>query len=229
MVYAKKRRYVAKRRPIKRRSTSRGSMGSQVLSLLKGAALGALKRRLGLNTEEKFVDTAGTTTSTATLVSRIVSPTIAQGLTVGTRSGAGVRVTRIQQRINVAATSAATLGTTIRVITVRHRHSGVPAVGDILQTTTDISSPLHNNLAANHIELISDRSYVLGTALSGTGQLLIENEFSRAIWQMEWTDADTTGVPANLINGAIVTLWMQDAVTTAPVWTSTNRVWFVDN
>jgi len=162
-------------------------------------------------------------------VTRITTPTIPQSAAVGGRNGAGIRVTKVEQRINVEASVGATKGCNIRVITVRHKHSGLPAVADVLQVTTDISSPIHNNIVANHIELISDQTYTLGTVTSENSTLLIENTFSRANWQMEWTDADTTGATANLINGAIVTMWMCDQVSTAPIFTSTNRVWFVDN
>jgi len=229
MPYGNRKGYRAKRRPTKRRRTSAPSTGAALLAALKGYALTALKRKLGLNTETKYVDVAGSSTATATLASRIVSPTIPQGATVGGRNGAGVRVTKVEQRINIEASAAATKGCNVRIITVRHRHSGVPAVADILQVTTDFSSPIHNNIVANHVEIISDQTYTVGTATSENSTVLVSNMFSRANWQMEWTDADTTGVPANLINGAIVTLWMVDNVTTAPTFTSTNRVWFVDN
>ena len=225
----RKRRFTAKRRATKRRATRSPSMGAQALALIKGYALTKLKQRLGLNTETKYVDTSGVTTATATLAARIATPTIPQGSTVGQRQGAGVRITRVDQRICVEAAAAATKGCQIRVITVRHRTAASAAPGDILQVTTDISSPLHNNLAANHIELISDQTYTLGHATAPNSTILIENSFSRPNWQMEWTDADTTGVAANLINGGITTFWMQDQVSTAPVYTSTNRCWYVDN
>jgi len=204
-------------------------MGAQALSLIKGYALTKLKQRLGLNTELKYVDVNGTTTATTTLTSRIATPTIPQGSAVGQRNGAGVRCVKIDQRICIEAAAAATKGCQIRVITVRHKSAAGANVADILQVTTDISSPLHNNLAANHIELISDQTYTLGHATAPNSTILIENTFSRPNWQMEWTDADTAGTPANYINGAIATYWMQDQVSTAPVYTSTNRYWFVDN
>lgn len=228
MVYRRKSSYRAKR-PATRR-TPRASTGSQILSLLKGAALTALKRRLGLNTETKFVDTAGTTTSTATLVSCIASPTIAQGLTVNTRQGANIRITKINQRISISAAAAATLGCNVRIITVRNKWSdSTIAVADILQTTTDFSSPFHNLFQEHGLELIQDETVRIGTATSDNSVVTIDRQFSRPNWQMTWTDADTTGVPSNLVRGAIQTFWMVDNVTTAPVFTSTNRLWFVDN
>ena len=229
MAYGKRMAYRPKRRAPKRRRTSAPSTGAALLAALKGYALTKLKQRLGLNTETKFVDVGGSATATTSLVTRIVSPTIPQGSAVGGRNGAGVRVTKVEQRINVEANVAATKGCNIRVITVRHRHQGTPAVADVLQLSTDISSPIHNNLAANHIELISDQLHYVGPALSSNSSIQIINTFQRANWQMEWTDADASGVPANLINGAIVTMWMVDNVTTAPAFISTNRVWFVDN
>jgi len=199
------------------------------MALIKGAALGALKRKLGLNTEQKYVDNSGVVTCTGTLVLKIQPPVIVQGAAVDERNGAGVRITKVQQRINIIADVAATNGCNVRIITVRHLHAGNPAVADILQQPSDITSMLHNNLAANHIELISDQVYSVSYSGAGNPAVYIENEFSRANWQLEWTDADTTGAVANIINGGISTHMMIDNVTTSPDITYTQRYWYVDN
>jgi len=225
--YSNKKRYVAKRKYAPKRRTA--SYGAQAISLIKGYALAKLKQKLGLNTETKYVDNSGVVTCTGTLVLKIQPPVIAQGSAVDERSGAGVRITKVEQRLNILADAAATNGCNVRVITVRHLHAGNPNVADILQQPSDITSPLHNNLKANHIELISDRVYPVSYPGAGNPAVYVNNVYQRANWQLEWTDADTTGAVANMINGGISTHMMIDNVTTSPDITYTQRYWYVDN
>ena len=89
--YASKKRYVAKRKYAPKRSVS---YGTQAINMIKGYALTKLKQKLGLNTEQKYVDNSGVVTCTGTLVLKIQPPTIAQGTHVDERVGAGVRITR---------------------------------------------------------------------------------------------------------------------------------------
>lgn len=224
--YASKKRYVPKRKYAPKRSVS---YGAQAINMIKGYALAKLKQKLGLNTEQKYVDNSGVVTCTGTLALKIQPPVIVQGSAVDERNGAGVRITKVEQRLSILADAAATNGCNLRVITVRHLHGGNPSVADILQQPSDITSQLHNNLKANHIELISDRVYPVSTALAGNPATYVNNTYSRANWQLEWTDADTTGAVANIINGGISTLMMIDNVTTSPDITYTQRYWYVDN
>jgi len=221
----KKKKYAAKRKP---KRSARRTPTTTIASLLQGAALGYLKRRLGLNTEQKYVDTSGTTTATATLVNRIASPTIAQGLTVNTRQGASIRVTRTDVRISITPVATG-LSSCIRVICVRYTDDASPGAADILQTTTEMTSPLHNNFHEKGLQLLHDQVYPVGTTTS-PGGTAIEFSCSRANDHMVWTNTDTTGVQANLVSGGITVWWMMDSnFTTAPIIASTMRTWFVDN
>lgn len=228
---ARRSTYRPKRTPRRKRAAgSSGTLGSTVLKALKGYALTALKRKLGLNTETKYSDSVGTTTATGTLVSRIPSPTIAQGLTVNTRQGTNIRIVKVEQRINIQAAVAATLGCNVRIITVRQRlNDGTITVADVLQTSTDFSSPIHNLFHEHGLTLLQDETVRLGTATADNSCITLERTFKLPNGQMTWTDADTTGVPSNLVRGAIQTFWMVDNVTTAPYFTATNRFWYVDN
>lgn len=227
-----RRKFTAKKKTYRRRRAagSSGGLASTVLRALKGYALLALKRKLGLNTETKYIDVVGSTTATATLGSRISSPTIPQGLTVSQRQGVNIRVTKVEQRINILAAAAATNGCNVRILTVRAKlQDGVPVVADILQTPTDFSSPIHNLFKEHGLELLQDEIVRVGTPTADNASVTIERTFSLPNGQMTWIDSDTTGVPANLVRGAIVTYWYLDNVTTAPYFTATNRFWYVDN
>lgn len=227
MAFTRKRKYAAKRRP--KRRAARSSFSGSLVSAIKGYALTKLKQKLGLNTESKFVDVAGTTTATATLTSRIAAPTIAQGLTVGTRTGASLRVTKVETRISIVAALAATLPTNVRIIQARNTRTGQSVPADILETSTDFSSPINNECAANGIQILKDVVVPIGTATGGDGCAYLQWTHSALSDHMLWPDADTTGTPAACIKGCITTLWMLDNVTTAPVFTAKSRYWFVDN
>jgi hypothetical protein len=203
--------------------------GGKFVDALGAAAIKKLKVKLGLNTETKYVDTAGTTTATGTLVKRIASPTIAQGLTVNTRSGNSVRITRCDLRIWLQVPAATTTPSALRLIVVRHREADEAAVAEILQSTTDISSPIANTAVSRGVQLLMDKVYTLGTTAGGPSSLYINKSFSSPDWQMIWQNSDTTGVPTNLLEGAISVFWMVADASTAPVLTSTMRSWFVDN
>lgn len=227
---ARPRRYgVSKRRPARRRSTRSGNSGTSFVSLLKGYALLKLKQKLGLNPESKYVDVAGTTTSTGTLQSRIAAPTIAQGLTNQTRTGATVRISKVETRISIVAATAATSPTTIRIIQVRNKRAASAQPADILQTTTDISSPLQSDYQANGVQILKDITVCLGTATGGDGCQWVEWTHTGLSDHVTWPDSDTTGLPGAAEQGCISTYWMVDNVSTSPVFTSKSRYWYVDN
>lgn len=228
MAYTK--RNARKRRPaFKRRRPARSNFGNSLVTALKGYALTKLKQKLGLNTESKFVDVAGTTTATGTLAARIAAPTIAQGNTIGTRNGASVRISKVETRISIVAAAAATAPTNVRIIQVRNTRTGQATPADILETTTDFASPINNECADNGITVLRDMVVPLGTATGGDGAQYVEWTHTGLSDHMIWPDADTTGTPAACIKGCISTLWMLDNVTTAPVFTAKSRYWFVDN
>lgn len=227
MGYTRKRKYVPKKRTYKRRATA--STGTQVLSMLKGYALTKLKQKLGLNTETNYVDVNGTTTATTTLASRIASPTIAQGDGVGNRAGMSVRISRVDTRISIVVPAAATTANVVRIIQVRHRRTGAPALSDILETTTSITSPIADHAKRMGVDILKDICVPLGTATGGDGSAYVEWSHVGLSDHMTWPDSDTTGLPSACINGCINTYWYVDNVTTVPVFTSTSRYWYVDN
>lgn len=229
MAYGRRPKYAPRRKASARKTKSTNYTGAMVLSALKGYALTKLKQKLGLNTETKFLDVAGTTTATTTLSTRIQSPTLAQGLTDSTRTGASVRITKVETRVSIVVPAAATTANVVRIIQVRYLRTGAPALADILDTTTDITSPLNDHHADLGVQILKDLSVPLGTATGGDGSAYVHWTHTGLADHMTWPDADTTGTPAACLKGAIYTYWMVDNVTTVPVFTSKSRYWFVDN
>lgn len=227
MAYGR-RNYAPKRRAPKRRARASNS-GTTFVSLLKGYALLKLKQKLGLNPETKYVDVAGTTTATSTLQSRIAAPTIAQGNTNQTRNGATVRISKVETRISITAASTAVLPTNVRIIQVRNKRAAQVPVADILQTTTDITSPLQSDYQANGVQILKDITVCVG-AKEGNGSQWVEWTHTGLSDHVVWPDSDTAGTPGAAEQGCISTYWMLDgAFDVAPTFAAKSRYWFVDN
>ena len=222
-----KKKYAVKRRPT--RKAPRRAAKETIQGLLQGAALGYLKRRLGLNTEHKFVDVSGSTTASATLTANIACPTIAQGSTDNQRSGASLRVTSVETRMSFTA-AVAFLPCNVRIIQTRHREASNATSTEILETNTDITSPINKNAAANGITILKDMVIQVNGSTAGDGAAYVQWTHSGANDHMLYLTADTTGVPTNLLQGAIQTWVMLDGgFSISPVITSTSRFLYVDN
>jgi hypothetical protein len=139
-----------------------------------------------------------------------------------------VRITRCDLRLAIQQIAAATTGYAVRVIVTRHREADEPIASEILASTTTITSPISNTAAARGVQILMDKVYTLGTTAS-TSYLYITKSFVSDNMHMVWTNGDTTGVPANVLEGCITVWWMVDGTGGPPVFTSTMRAWFVDN
>ncbi len=190
-------------------------------------ALIALKSRLGLNTELKFSDNlqTGVTLST-TLTNRCSAPTISQGSSSSQRNGKGVRMTRYLNRFSLASTSTTT-PTRVRVLVVANEDAGVAAVGEILQDTTNVLSPLNSDIDQYNHFVIYDRSYVVGVTTSPNAIVNDEFEWTPDNHHLEWSSSDTTGLPANMLQGNITVYVFADAATVT--FYAYAREEFVDN
>ena len=224
----RKKRYAVKRRPS--RKAPRRSPQVTIQSLLQGAAVGYLKRKLGLNTEEKFIDANGTTTATSTLVQRIAMPAIPQGVGDNERVGSNLRITRVETRIIISAAAAATTGGVVRIIQVRHKEAVAPTAAEILEVTTEASSPYNKKQKELGITVLKDIFVPIGTVTGGNSVAAVEWTHSGTNDQVSFATADVTGVNTNVYTGVISTWWMMDSnFSTAPVFASTSRYYWVDN
>ena len=223
----KKKRYAVKRRPS--RKAPKRAPAVSIQSLLQGAAVGYLKRRLGLNTEEKFLDVNSGTTATTSLVQNIVMPTIPQGLTDNDRTGSNLRITRIDTRIVICAAATSTIPMAVRIIQVRHTEQGLPTAGEILEVTTRLVSPINVKAKAFGIQVLKDITVPVDS-FGGGSPTIVEWTHSGANDQVAYTTSDTTGVPTNVISGHISTWWMlEENFSVAPTFSGTSRVYYVDN
>jgi len=227
MAYKRRSSYRAKR--TKRARKPRSSLASQAISAISGYALKRLKQKLGLNTETNFIDVAGTTTSSTSLAQRINFATIPQGDGVGNRHGCSIRISKVETRIHIAAPAASTVATTVRIIQVRNTRASNALPVDILESITDITSPLNNTYRDMGIQLLKDTTVVLGVAGSAEGAVYLHWTHTGLDDQVVYPDTDTAGAPGSVLKGVITTYWYADNSTNAPLFTSKCRYWYVDN
>jgi len=257
--YAKKRKYQPKasRKSGRRAGTSRskrvsagfGAAIDEGIKHLSRTALLALKSKLGMNAETKYVD-AATTGATVGALDALqqtqfnnCQTAIAQGLTAQQGSGDSVRMTRYLLHGQIVAGLSSTRAASFRVSVINC--GKVPASlvtsADILQDPTDVNSPLTDD-PVNTVKVISDQTFTLGAytnaaAVPGNGPSPIvpyELNLTPLDHHIRWTAADTTGTQANCIEGNIQVWSMASSVSglalggvpTLSLW---SRVEFVDN
>jgi len=224
----RRRTYSNKKRPVRRAAPT--NYGTLAVNAIKGWALSRLKQKLGLNTEEKFVDVNGTTTATSTLAQRIAFATVPQGQDDNSRIGNGFRITRVHTCIHITAASAQALPTVVRIIQVRNKATGEPIVARILESTTRSVSPYNSEMKSLNIEVLYDRSVTITPKTGGGSSAIVEWTHQRVNDQVVYPTSDTTGLPADTTSGCIATFWMLDLnFDVAPVFQATSRYYYVDN
>ncbi len=221
----------AKKNKAKITKTPWQTHGGALFDHLSAAALDRLKTRLGLNTEENYADVALSTTLTATMATRMTPPTIPQGVGVGSRVGVSLRVKRIEFRACIAPAPTQTAPNCVRVILTRNVEPGQASAANVVQTTTDISSPINHQAADLGIQVLYDRTFTVGLAANGAQWVqftIRDTEFPTM--HMIWPDTDTAGTPGALNEGCINVYACVDAVNTAaPIVTGRVRIAYVDN
>ncbi len=201
--------------------------GGALFDNVSSKALIALKSRLGLNTELKFADNPQTGVAlTTTLTNRNSPPTISQGASASQRNGKGVRMTRYLNRMSFSNGST-TVPCRVRCLIVANEDAGVAAVGEVLQDTTNVLSPLNSDIDQYNHFVIYDRLITLGVATAPNAIVNEEFEWTPDNHHLEWSASDTTGLPANMLQGNISVLVFAD--TANVTFTAYAREEFVDN
>jgi hypothetical protein len=209
--------------------------GAKFFDELGNRALNALKKRLGLNTENhRFYDTVGVTAfpaNTSGLTQIASPPIIPQGTTNATRVGDSIRVENMWWRIGMSSTTAATTGTRVRLIVAYRKLSqgagmtGFVTAAQILNQVQAFDGPYSPNLASDGITILEDKTVFIGLYSTDTAAHTLHLHVPGH--HMRWTAADTTGALANLCESE-VTLWAfyDDATNGGSVSASYNYEWF---
>lgn len=207
----------------------------KALTQLSKSATKALKKTLGLNTENKNYDTQMNQATTATLTSALLpTAALAQGTTNNTRTGNGLRITHWNFKGYMINSLTNTVAQQVRVV-VTFQPSVVTAGDEVsnselLQVATDINSFYNTNL--QDVRVLYDKVHILKPQYSGSQDVKrfkIKWAPSYDLGHVTWTDADTTGATANLLKG-ILKMWiMTDQTSDFPSVVGRSRVYFVDN
>jgi len=223
----------------KQQQSSLQRAGSVFVDELGKSAINKLKAKLGLNTELHVVDVpSGSSVLGATLGQIQGAITVPQGTTNATRVGDSIRVVSWEQYISVRQNTTNATPQRARFIGFYNRHNAPAtspvAATQILADATDANSPIAAEFAQAGYQLVFDEVVDLA---AGTGLTLGVQGSFRKIWRpqdvhMTWTQGDTTGVQANLVEGGLyVYAFRQDLGTAlaAPTYYITSRLTFVDN
>ncbi len=206
--------------------------GGKFVDELGERAINALKVKLGLNTEEKYKDTlTGPTamTATASTTAGNTNPVIAQGSTTNTRNGAGIRITSVEYRFTFYTAASTTQANSIRLICCRTIGAAAIAATDLLQVSTDFTSPINNDFFSVG-EILMDKVIQLGGQTTSNSSADIIGVIRRPNMHMIWTDADTTGAASNVIEGRMYWyVYYNGSSGTPPLCQNTVRYNFVDN
>jgi len=199
----------------------------------------ALRKKLGLNTETNFIDSANNAALGTTIALIDSCGSIPIGATAGTgqRIGREVRVVRYQVRAYVYVPATCTGIGLARVLAVFNRQQDGKAfvAADVLATTSSIVSMVAGDLAEHGGTIVYDKVFKLLSTNGGVPQneavmQPLMFEFEVPDWHCAWPTADTTGVQTANLGGAIQLWAFQTGIaTTSPQIVFTTRLEYVDN
>lgn len=199
------------------------------------SGLKVLKKKLGLNTENKNYDLAISGTTSGTLAA-LFYPTnaLAQGSTNNTRSGNSLRITHWKMKGGIYTSTLNGQGQRVRIIATYQPKMSTPGTEvtntQLLQTNTDVDSFYKTDL--QDCQIIYDKTYTLTPQYSNQ-QVVLPFKFhwrpSYDHGHVIWTDADTTGVTANVVAGLLKVFILTDQAANFAFLTGRSRVYFVDN
>jgi len=205
-----------------------------------------LKKRLGLNTEDHIFQDAttlavipGVGAGWAAAGTAGAPPIIPQGNTNQTRVGDSIRVTRMYWRVGITSNVLQTVGTRVRVVgTVRRYSEGAGMSSAVPNTSVFTSTGLLDsqfspNMKNDGIRVFYDRTVTIAApGVDNVGHTL---EIELNDIHMRWTQADSSGVLANLCENEM-TLWISyDSNASgglgadSPQYNVTRTTEFVDN
>lgn len=194
-----------------------------------------IKKSLGLNTECKYLDLAeavGTATSTTMTQTAGVMTPIPQGDNTNSRQGNSVRLTSMYSTFTFRAHSSSVASSRVRLVCVYqpklNTAGAILANTDLFtDTTVNIETPYSMNTVG--YKILMDKTFEISSVGQSGSTKTIRYHYQPLSHHIEWTDADTTGVAANLLQGYIRYFVCTDNGTHPPTYSSYTRIKWVDN
>lgn len=211
----------------------------KALSQITRKGVKILRKKLGLNPENKNYDTSAAGYVMSTTVAAYLSPVagLAQGTTNNTRTGNGLRITHLNVRGWLNSAAGNFNDQQIRLIATYMPALTTPGTtvtpAQLLQVSNDINSPYNSDLEG--VRVIFDKRFVLkcssANSIASLGFLPFKFKWSPSydMGHVQWTDGDVGGLTANIVKGNIYLWVMCSDPGPAPILAAYCRVHFVDN
>lgn len=189
------------------------------------------ERKCGVEVKQNQV--AAASTAVTTTLASYLNPYmgIAQGLTDVTRSGSSIEVKSLQLNLNFFAGAGSTTATMVRLIVVKQSimQNAALAAAVILESPGSIQSPYALDKSRS-FTVIKDKTFVLGGLTQGLPSAIKQIKWTyrpKRCHQIKWTQADSTGVIGNAIEGNIGVFLMYQGAT-APSFDYYFRANYID-
>lgn len=192
-----------------------------------------LKKKLGLNTETKYLDTASTGTLTTTLALQQNPLIIPQDTNENSRNGNTIRITGINTSILLDSVLNTAPSCMVRIVIVYSKctNGDYPTVAEILTQNTSVLS--HYTMNRTNYNIVYDKTHIMGGTTNANSlpvHKLIYFNHKPLDHHCKWSTTDTTGNRGNLLEGDYAIYAFCDGyATTAPTMTVQSRAKFVDN
>lgn len=218
-VYRRRRRYNRKR-PVK-------AQNSYLSTAAKALAVAYGVKKL-VNAEKFHFDASANATI---LTTAQITPLqlIAEGDDISNRQGRSIKLTGLLMKLVLASAVAATQTSIVRCMLVIDRWSTgvVPAIGDILVSTTVTSFRQVDSVNARRFKVLMDRNVRLGVEATDNSEYTISKYFPV---KHHVKYINTTGVQAATGAGQIYFIVFADQVAAnACGYTLNTRSWYYDN
>lgn len=214
-VYSRRRRY--RRKPIGRMAIYRRA-GSQLWKDVK-----YLKSIV--NVEKKFIDITNSAQNISSTPSLVILNPLTTGDTMSTRDGQSIKM--ISHRFSFTATiNAAGTAANVRIIILRDKQANgaAPAAGDVLQSSTNLTSPL-NLSNGKRFKIYRDMQCSL--SLNGNETYNMQIYYKMAAHTR--FNTGNAGTAADIQTNTLYLLYMSDVGANYPTLTYYSRVRFIDN
>jgi len=229
------RRGATKKRYTRRKAPTWRSYAGKALTLAGTAGLKMLKKKLGLNTENKNYDQTWSQSFTG-VASSLIFPFggITQGTTNNTRVGNSIRVTHMTLKGRIQSNTSDNNVVRCRILAVlQHK---VPVAGttltgaQVLESSSTLVSPYNTDL--QDCKIIYDETFFLRPQIAGASvQIPWKFKWTPSYDEghVVWTDSDTTGLVGNMLQGIVRVYIFCDASANYPSTAGYCRTYFVDN
>jgi len=193
-----------------------------------------LKNKLGLNTEQHFVDVLDTAATATTTLSAMGYPlTIPIGDNVNSRTGSSIRIQSYRVKGFIKANAAMTVGCLVRIVFTRNANTrGTTVIASAFMDSNTRVTSFYNrgdSINATGYSILYDKTFFVGTWGSEHDNVQFEFDYTPTEHHVKFDNSGTAGGVAETIDGYLRGWIMSTETVNFPVYTADHRLTFVDN